>query len=186
MSEPEALDADVRAGLVRLGLVGNGEAVTAERLAGGVSSDIWKVETATRTFCVKRALAKLKVAQDWRAPVERSAYEAKWMAAARAFAPDAVPDLLGYDNQAQMIALAWYDPGEYKLWKSELETATSTSWSHVRPARRSHAFMPGPPVMNRWRKRSQPMRSFMRYASSPTSSAQRACIAISPRASNGS
>ena len=46
-----------------------------EALTGGVSSDIWKVEADGRTYCVKRALAKLKVKADWFAPVERNKFE---------------------------------------------------------------------------------------------------------------
>ena len=57
------------------------------RSAGGVSSDIYRVDAGGQTLCVKRALPKLKVAADWRAPVERNAYEAAWLrlAAARSF-----------------------------------------------------------------------------------------------------
>ena len=122
MSPNPSIPAEVRAALERLRLVEAGDTIIATPLAGGVSSDIWKIETPTRTFCVKRALAKLKVAQDWQAPVERSAYEAQWMATARAVAPDAVPEVLGYDATARLIALAWYDPARYKLWKSELQS----------------------------------------------------------------
>ena len=50
----------------------------AERLTGGVSSDIWKVTAGGRVFCVKRAMAKLAVKDDWFAPVERNRYERQW------------------------------------------------------------------------------------------------------------
>ena len=113
-------DPGVLAALERMTLIAPGEQPALTALAGGVSSDIWKVETPRHTFCVKRALPKLKVAADWQVPVERSAYEAKWLAEARRHAPDAVPEVLGYDATARLIALAWYDPGEFKLWKSEL------------------------------------------------------------------
>lgn len=41
-------------------------------LTGGVSSDIWRIDTAQGPVCAKRALAKLRVAADWRAPIERN------------------------------------------------------------------------------------------------------------------
>ncbi|MCE0483970.1 MAG: phosphotransferase [Methylacidiphilales bacterium] len=44
-------------------------------LGGGVSSEILKVTQGTKTFVVKRALAKLRVAADWRADVGRNAVE---------------------------------------------------------------------------------------------------------------
>ena len=47
-------------------------------LTGGVSSEIWRVTLPDRTVCIKRALPKLKVDADWRAPVERNSYEVAW------------------------------------------------------------------------------------------------------------
>lgn len=41
-------------------------------LTGGVSSDIYRADCGSLTCAVKRALPKLKVAADWRAPVERN------------------------------------------------------------------------------------------------------------------
>lgn len=122
------IDPAVRAALQRLRLIAPGEPVRAIPLAGGVSSDIWKVDAASGTFCVKRALAKLKVAADWRAPIERSRYEHDWIATARAIVPSAAPELLGYDAQAGLIAMRYYDPAHFKLWKSELRDG------HVDPA----------------------------------------------------
>ena len=53
-------------------------------LTGGVSSDIWRIDTARGPVCAKRALAKLRVAADWQAPIERNRYEARWMQVANA------------------------------------------------------------------------------------------------------
>ena len=44
-------------------------------LGGGVSCEIFKVEQGAKTFVVKRALAKLRVAAEWRADVGRNAVE---------------------------------------------------------------------------------------------------------------
>ena len=52
-------------------LLASGEQLRCRALAGGVSSDIWLVDADRGRMCVKRALPKLKVAADWRAPVER-------------------------------------------------------------------------------------------------------------------
>ena len=60
------------------GAVGRAVAGTpgATELAGGVSSDIWRVDLPGGPVCVKRARARLKVADNWEAPVERSDAEA--------------------------------------------------------------------------------------------------------------
>ena len=62
----DGLDEAILAALRRMQLVGARDAVAFGRLTGGVSSDIWRVTTPSRRFCVKRALPKLKVAQEWR------------------------------------------------------------------------------------------------------------------------
>lgn len=109
--------ADIVATLVRLGVARPGEPAEAEALAGGVSSDIWRVALPGRTVCVKRALAKLKVAQDWRAPVERNAYEVDWMRVAGEAVPEAVPPIVAVDGAAKLFVMAYLDPAAHPLWK---------------------------------------------------------------------
>jgi aminoglycoside phosphotransferase (APT) family kinase protein len=114
------VEAGVSAALGRLGLARPGETPRFTRLTGGVSSDIWRVDLARGPVCVKRALPKLRVAQDWFAPVERNAYEAGWMRRAAAVAPEAVPELLGQDAEAGVLVMAYLDPARHALWKTEL------------------------------------------------------------------
>ena len=90
-------------------------------LTGGVSSDIVRITMGDgRQFCAKRALAKLKVASDWQAPVERNRYEVAWLRRASALVPGAAPRVIGEDA-ARGIALLEYLPAEdYTLWKADL------------------------------------------------------------------
>jgi aminoglycoside phosphotransferase (APT) family kinase protein len=115
-----AVETGVTAVLQRLGLAQPGERPQFVRLTGGVSSDIWRVDLATGPVCVKRALAKLRVAQDWYAPVERNVYEADWMRRAAAVVPAAVPELLGQDAAAGVLVMAYLDPARHELWKAAL------------------------------------------------------------------
>jgi len=114
-AEPQVAEA-----LARLGLLAAGEAPRFTRLTGGVSSDIWRVDLARGPVCVKRALAKLRVAADWRAPIERNAYEAAWMRHAAALVPGAVPALLGQDGEAGVLVMAYLPPERYRGWKADL------------------------------------------------------------------
>jgi aminoglycoside phosphotransferase (APT) family kinase protein len=111
---------DLHEALRRMGLLAAGDTARFEPLAGGVSSDIWKVEAGGRAFCVKRALAKLRVAQEWRAPIERNAYEVAWMEVAGRAAPGAVPRLLGHDPAAGLFAMEYLEPAAHPLWKTLL------------------------------------------------------------------
>jgi aminoglycoside phosphotransferase (APT) family kinase protein len=114
------IEGEVRTGLVRLGLARSGELMQFARLTGGVSSDIWRVDLERGPVCVKRALPKLRVQQDWFAPVERNAYEAAWMRRAAAVVPEAVPELLGQDQEAGVLVMGYLDPARHRLWKVEL------------------------------------------------------------------
>ena len=89
-------------------------------LTGGVSSDISLVSTGTRRFCVKSALARLKVAADWRAPVERNRSEVEWMKTVARIVPRAVPEILLDRSASGWFAMAYLDPADHPLWKTQL------------------------------------------------------------------
>lgn len=114
------LPPDLRAALVRMALLRPDEPVEAVALTGGVSSDIYRVDRAAGPICIKRALAQLRVAADWQAPIERSTYEARWMHHAQRIRPSCCPRLLGQDDASGTIAMAWLPPEEYPLWKAQL------------------------------------------------------------------
>src|SRR6516162_4982720 len=112
----------------RSGLVPRNAAVWFERLPGGVSSDIWLVHTDGTSFCVKRALPRLRVAADWQAPIERNTKEAAWIKAVAGFMPEAVPTLLAEDPDEGMFAMDYLPPQSFEGWKTQLQRG------HVIPA----------------------------------------------------
>jgi tRNA A-37 threonylcarbamoyl transferase component Bud32 len=104
-----------------MGLLAPAAFARGEPLSGGVSSDIWHVILPDgRDICMKRALAKLKVAADWRAPIVRNRYEARWLTRAREAAPKSVPALLGQDEATGTLAMAWLPPEHHAVWKNAL------------------------------------------------------------------
>jgi streptomycin 6-kinase len=105
--------AEILDALQRMNLTG---ASGGERLTGGVSSDIWRIDLRSGPICVKRALAKLRVAADWHAPVERNIFEARWMRHAEGFAPR----LLGQDEASGTLAMEFLPPESHPLWKNQL------------------------------------------------------------------
>jgi 5-methylthioribose kinase len=102
------------------GLAAPGEEGIWQPLAGGVSSDIWRVTTSRGDVCVKRALAKLKVTADWEAPVERNASEWAYMQVVQGIAPGTVPTPIAQDEEQGLFAMAWLAPDQHVLWKTEL------------------------------------------------------------------
>jgi aminoglycoside phosphotransferase (APT) family kinase protein len=118
------LDADDVSALVaslrRMGLVGADEAPRLTPLTGGVSSQIVRADTARGTVCIKRALARLKVAAQWLAPLERNTAEVAWMRFASTLVPGFVPQIIAEDQTARAFAMAYLDPENYRVWKDEL------------------------------------------------------------------
>lgn len=119
--EPERVPTDGIAALLRAsGLLPAGVEVRFVPLTGGVASDIWRVDAGLRSFAVKRALPKLRVAADWHAPVSRNAAEADWLRIAARIAPGCVPEILFHDPAAGLFAMDFLPPDRYPVWKAQL------------------------------------------------------------------
>lgn len=114
------IDPALRRFLENSGLVAEFAVAQLTPLTGGVSSDIFRVTAAGRTFVIKRALARLRVAQEWNAPVSRNAGEVGWMRAAAAVVPHAVPQILAADAALGVFAMEYLDPVRHPVWKQEL------------------------------------------------------------------
>ena len=136
-------DASLIEDLRRAGLVEADETPLVEALTGGVSSDIVRVQARQGSFCVKRALAKLKVAADWRAPVERNRHEVAWMRVVGAIVPSAVPRILADRSADGWFAMDYLDSATHPLWKAQLRdgsidagfaAAVGTTLSHIHAA----------------------------------------------------
>jgi aminoglycoside phosphotransferase (APT) family kinase protein len=104
----------------RLGLAGAGKPPRMTPLTGGVSSDIWRVETGEGPVCIKRALPRLKVAADWQVPVVRSEYEVAWIETVGRIDPRAAPRLLASSAADGVFAMEFLDPQAYPQWKGAL------------------------------------------------------------------
>ena len=116
----ETIDRELAAWLARAGLVEDPNAIIAEPLTGGVASDIWRVEAGGRSFAVKRALEKLRVARDWHAPISRNGKEVEWLLQAGRIVPDAVPHVLAQDAEVGAFAMEYLRPEDHPVWKAEL------------------------------------------------------------------
>ena len=112
----KTVEADIIEALRGAGLAGEGEVVL-QPLTGGVSCDVWKVDTPTGPIVVKRPLPQLRVAAEWLAPVERGTSEVRWLRRARAVDPDIVPEVLA-ELPGYAFAMRFL-PG-CPVWKDEL------------------------------------------------------------------
>jgi aminoglycoside phosphotransferase (APT) family kinase protein len=105
--------------LNELGL-SNASSLLGAPLTGGVSSDIWRIDTEKGFVCAKRALSKLRVNADWYAPVERNLFEARWLQVAHQACPACAPELLGQHPELGVLVMKYLDPGNHRIWKQEL------------------------------------------------------------------
>ncbi|MFK7854018.1 MAG: phosphotransferase family protein [Granulosicoccus sp.] len=106
--------------MASLGLCLPGEITRIEPLTGGVSSDIAAVSYANQTVCVKFALEKLRVEEDWFAPADRGRAEFAWLQITSEILPDAVPKLLGWSDSENGFAMSYIAGEDIILWKSLL------------------------------------------------------------------
>ena len=113
-------DDEVPAALRAMGLLGESEPCEILVLPGGVSCDVYAVQTSSRKLCVKRALPKLRVEAEWHAPAERSESEVMWMRLVAGIDFRWVPEILGEDPSRHIFAMAYFPPEEYPLWKTQL------------------------------------------------------------------
>lgn len=117
---PSPNEVEFYASLARLGLMEAADEPPITPLTGGVSSDICRVDLPSGPICVKRALSKLKVEQDWFVSVERNAYEVAYMRRVAAIVPEAVPELIAQDAEAGLFVMAYLPPDVFPLWKNQL------------------------------------------------------------------
>ncbi len=128
--------------LRRMKIVSANQHVVLTALPGGVSSDIYRADLPGSVICVKRALSRLKVAADWRVPVERNRWEVEWMRVAGGIVPGAVPAILGEDRETGAFAMTWFPPDDYPTWKKMLfdgESDTRTAGAVGEVLGRIHA-----------------------------------------------
>lgn len=108
---------DVAAALAAMGLAAP---VALTPMSGGVSCDVWRVDLPDGPVCVKRALPKLRVAADWRAPPERSQAEVAWLRLVAGIDPALVPKVMGEDRARHIFAMQFLAPQDCPLWKTQL------------------------------------------------------------------
>lgn len=121
---------ELTAQLQDAGLVTPVEPVEFTQLTGGVSSDIWLVRGGDgRRFVVKRALAKLRVRDDWFADTSRNRTELAWFGYASQLLPTNVPKLIHCgDGWFAMEYLG----DDLQKWKSELLLGVTTGINAAR------------------------------------------------------
>ena len=111
------------------GLLATGEPATLTPLAGGVSSDVFRVEASDgRVWAVKRSIPRLRVAAEWLAPVARAAGEVRWLELVRRIDPRLAPEVVCEVPEASIFAMTFLDPADHPVWKEAMAAG------HVDPA----------------------------------------------------
>jgi aminoglycoside phosphotransferase (APT) family kinase protein len=90
-----------------------------EPLRGGVSSEIYLVHDGAEKFVVKRALAKLKVKDDWFADTVRNTTECNYLECVGRIRPGIVPRIHFAEPTKGYFAMEFFDD-EFANWKQLL------------------------------------------------------------------
>ncbi len=88
-------------------------------LAGGVSSDIYRVKDGEDVFVVKRALPRLRVEDEWFVDLSRNRYELEYLRYVGRILPDAVPAIRFAGRQHGYFAMEYLGDG-FANWKQLL------------------------------------------------------------------
>lgn len=88
-------------------------------LTGGVSSDIYLVKSGSEQFVVKRALAKLRVPEEWFANTSRNVTEQNYLRCVANFLPDSVPRLIRANPEGGYFSMEFLGAG-FDNWKQLL------------------------------------------------------------------
>jgi 5-methylthioribose kinase len=118
--------------LREIGLLPRGSAAEVERLAGGVSSGVFRATWDTTAVVVKQALPQLQVQDEWLSRVERSATEARAATVLqRLLRPGAILAPI-YVDEARFLFVMPSAPKSAETWKAllmrgQLSADTATS-----------------------------------------------------------
>ncbi|QNG38770.1 aminoglycoside phosphotransferase family protein [Geodermatophilaceae bacterium NBWT11] len=103
--------------LVARGLTPSAAGVQVSPLAGGVSNDVVAVRAPGLDAVVKRALGRLRVAEEWLADPARIDTEGRALALAGRLAPGSAPEVYDLDDGYLVIERA---PDSWGTWKDQL------------------------------------------------------------------
>lgn len=123
--EPD-LDTRCRALVADLGPGAAKDVTSVTPLTGGVASAIAHVVLHGTSYCARFALARLRVAQDWRAPVHRRRAEYAWLSQAGNIVPGIAPKVVGYSNRLQGFLMEGIANPDVHLWNAAMLSGAST------------------------------------------------------------
>jgi aminoglycoside phosphotransferase (APT) family kinase protein len=104
---------------LRAGRLLSGKEVRVTSLAGGVSSELLLLEDGSRQVVVKRALAKLKVPDEWRADTSRNLVEQRFIRYAGEHLPQHLLPILLAQPEEGFFVMEFLGAG-FTTWKQEL------------------------------------------------------------------
>lgn len=129
------------------GVLTDGQTARLSPLAGGVSSDVFRLDTSDgRTLVVKRSIPRLRVAAEWLAPVRRAAGEVRWLRLVRTLDTRLAPEVIAEIPEAFIFVMAWLDPATHPVWKEAMAgglVAPAFAADVGRDLARIHAFTAG-------------------------------------------
>ena len=91
-----------------------------KKLEGGVSSDVYKVQTNSKTYCIKRSLPKLRVLKEWFADTKRLRYEYLWLKHCKKIIPNSIPNIYQFSAKQDFLILEYLNEKNYTTLKSKL------------------------------------------------------------------
>jgi len=111
--------ADLAGYLRGRGVLSGLDAVDVSVLGGGVSADVFAVDSGALHIVIKQALGQLKVATTWEADPGRIVVEAAALRLAGTIAPGSVPAVYDIDPERYALVIE-RAPEDFRNWKDDL------------------------------------------------------------------
>ena len=88
-----------------------------KKLEGGVSSEVYKVVTKKKVFCIKRSLRKLLVKKEWIVDQNRLYYEFLWLKHCKKILIENIPETFEYNDEKKYVVMEYFDDKKFKTLK---------------------------------------------------------------------
>lgn len=106
--------------LLARGYLKPGESAVITQLGGGVSNDVFKVESSKGSAVFKQALAKLRVKDDWFISPERSNVEKDCLKLMRRILGSKYAPKVVFEDEANFVFAIEFAPQGAEMWKKKL------------------------------------------------------------------
>jgi aminoglycoside phosphotransferase (APT) family kinase protein len=102
-----------------IGWLSQSESATVRRFPGGVSGNVWRIDSERGSWVLKQPLERLATEEEWTSETRRLNVEVAALKQVGAWYPEAVPEVL-YHDAVDHLCIMTAAPGDAISWKTQM------------------------------------------------------------------